>query len=83
MTGNFVVLNMVEARPFLARIVRTRCDCGFDMGGEPIRGYPHSGGWRVEGYKKRLWLYVTCPNCKYQWAIWKLGVPRNLGDKTE
>jgi len=26
----------------------------------------------------KFWLYVTCPKCKYEWALWKLGVPRDL-----
>lgn len=35
--------------------------------------YDHSGGWEVEGFSERLWLYVTCA-CDYQNALWKLGI---------
>lgn len=52
--------------------------CGEELPNEPedIEYYPHSGGWTVDGFKEKLWLYVTCIKCKYQWALWKIGVPR-------
>jgi len=49
-------------------------DCGGWLG--PIEHYEHSGGWIVAGFEKRQWLYKTCQKCDYQWALWKLGVPR-------
>lgn len=33
--------------------------------------YPHSDGWPVKWLEKQ-WLYVVCPGCGYEWAIWKL-----------
>jgi len=44
-----------------------------------IEHYPHDGGWWVQGHFTRLWLYVTCPKCGYQWALWKLGIPKVEG----
>jgi len=41
-----------------------------------IEHYDHDGGWLVDGFEKKQWLYRTCFKCGYQWAIWKLGVPR-------
>jgi len=61
------------------QITRDECDggCGFKgLKGLPIEHYDHDGGWPVEGFKEKQWLYVTCPKCGYQWALWKLGVPR-------
>ena len=50
--------------------------CGFEgLKNLPIEHYDHSDGWPVEGFKELQWLYVICP-CGYQWALWKLGVPR-------
>lgn len=43
---------------------------------EPIRGYPHENGWKVQGLEGTWWLYVKCPLCGYDWSIWKLGVDR-------
>lgn len=28
----------------------------------------------VAGFEMPQWLYVVCRKCKYQWALWKLGV---------
>lgn len=39
---------------------------------EPIEHYEHSGGYEVEGFAKKLWLYVTCPRCQYQWSLEKI-----------
>ena len=49
--------------------------CGGALGSIEFWG-PHSGGWKVWGFKEKQWLYRTCLKCKYQWALWKLGVPR-------
>ena len=42
-----------------------------------ISFYPHPDGWTVEGFDTKLWLFVTCPFCDYDWALWKLlWIPR-------
>jgi len=42
---------------------------------ESVEHYPHNGGWNVEGFDKKQWLYITCPGCGYQWALHKLNIP--------
>lgn len=48
--------------------------CKTELG--PIEFYPHDGGWKVEGYDTRLWLSKNCRRCRYDWSLWKIGVPR-------
>ena len=52
------------------------CGTKLDTLAGNIRLYPHSSGWTVEGIKGKQWLYVRCHKCKYDWALWKLGVSR-------
>lgn len=68
-----------------AKFGRQVCTCGADLTKCGIEGYKHGDGWNVR-IKLRVspfeavvnyWLYITCPKCGYQWAIWKLGVDRN------
>lgn len=54
--------------------------CGEDISGEGIAHYEHKKGWFVKGFKKKRWLYVICPNCGYQNALWKLGIKRPRGE---
>ena len=62
---------------YLEQISDFRCRwCGADMKGESVHGYEHVGGWVVHGYDEKQWLYIVCPKCHYQWALWKLGVTR-------
>ena len=55
------------------------CVCGFVFNPHriTIEHYDHDDGYEVEGYDKRQWLYITCPRCNYQMALWKLGVKRD------
>lgn len=59
-------------------ITKSECTCGMELPTHhsAIHMYDHDSGWPVEGYKERQWLYIVCPRCGYQWALWKLGVPR-------
>ncbi len=50
-------------------------DCGFQFDPRSLEHYDHPGGWKVDGYTKRQWLYVECRPCKYQWSFTKLNVP--------
>lgn len=38
--------------------------------------YRHDAGWETDD--GRMWIYVVCPRCNYQMAIWKMGVPRDF-----
>jgi len=49
--------------------------CGAPLPIDDIRYYPHPNGWDIEGLG-RVWLYIRCPKCGYDWSLWKLGVPR-------
>lgn len=70
------LLNTLEN--YQKKISRNQCTCKYiGLKELPIELYEHDSGWLVSGYKFRQWLYVTCPQCGYQWALWKLGVERN------
>jgi len=47
--------------------------CGASLRDQKIRFYPHSAGYRI-GYNLRQWLYIRCPVCLIDYALWKLGV---------
>ncbi len=65
-----------EAQQYKELITNFKCSCGTDLKDEPIHAYAHDGGWEVEGHGL-MWLWITCPGCGYQHAIWKLGVSRS------
>ena len=48
--------------------------CGGMLG--DIEHYTHSGGWVVEGFEERQWLYKTCLKCGHQWKLSNLGILR-------
>lgn len=52
--------------------------CGTELP-QKVEYYAHPDGWKVEGFPTLLWLYVKCPNCKYDWSLWKLGLSRPVG----
>lgn len=39
-----------------------------------IQHYTHHDGFQVANFEMPQWLYVVCPRCDYQWALWKLGI---------
>lgn len=49
------------------------CKHIFDLTGNfQIFGYgPHDGGYADKNGKK-WWMYLHCPECEYEWALWKL-----------
>lgn len=58
---------------------KTHCLCGFPLMNEPILYYvPHESGWAIPQETEKVWLYVKCPKCGYDMAIWKLGVSRGF-----
>lgn len=50
--------------------------CGESLETEPVEMYTHDDGWTVDGEHFKKWLYIECPECGYEWALWKLGIPR-------
>lgn len=69
----------VSVAPTLAAIrgrLPARCpDCNRRLA-DHLEYYDHDGGWTVRSFDKKQWLYLHCPRCNYDWAIWKLGYPR-------
>ncbi|HPF68261.1 MAG TPA: hypothetical protein PLC20_11350 [Flavobacteriales bacterium] len=59
---------------------RSRCLCGRDLRGDQVLGYPHDAGWVTDA--GRMWLYIPCPECGYEMAIWKIGVSREQDFRT-
>jgi hypothetical protein len=70
-------LNPEQSKPFYDKIKDYTCSfCGSSLKGVPISYYPHDAGWTVSGLVGKFWLYLVCPKCGYQWALWKLGVKK-------
>lgn len=44
-----------------------------------VEYYDHEGGFIVEGFKERQWLFITCSGCGHQWSLVHLGVARPEG----
>jgi len=67
-----------DAIPVESRVCRW---CGKPLSNHVDR-YNHGDGWKVDGFEERQWLSVRCsnPKCRYEWSLWKVGVPRDLGD---
>jgi len=53
------------------RNVDFKCTCGETFKLSVPETYPHDGGLQ-DSNGQRMWLYYTCPKCKYQWAYWKI-----------
>lgn len=70
------ILCMILTKEEIKQQIRPKkCWCGYtELHKQPVNGYPHEGGYDIEGEDERLWLYITCPKCDYDWALWKLGV---------
>ena len=52
------------------------CHCGYNLMNEPILAYAHGDGWEVEETDEIQWLFIKCPKCAYDHALWRLGVSR-------
>jgi len=52
-------------------IGRTHCTCGEPIHPEEIEMYPHESGIEIRS-QGRQWVYIHCPKCGYDWALWKL-----------
>jgi len=51
------------------------CHCGRDLRGDTVWGHPHRKGWFTN--QGRMWLFIRCPKCRYEMALWKMGIPKD------
>lgn len=60
---------------YLRAITRWNCPgCGTDLHDAEIHHHKHEDGWSLHGFHEKQWIYLLCPNCKINFALWKLGV---------
>ena len=52
------------------------CGSPLDTRSENMKMFPNPGGWCVNGYDVKQWIYIVCDRCGYQWSLQKLGVSR-------
>ena len=76
MVENTITESLIKYSNMITKHVCMGCGAELDTSAGNIQLYPHSGGWNVEGIEGKQWLYVRCHKCKYDWALWKLGVSR-------
>lgn len=46
--------------------------CGKEYDSYSIEFEEHDGGLMFDKYGQKYWVWITCHNCKYQAALWKL-----------
>ena len=47
------------------------CTCSHRITISNFYGYRHGGGVKDQ-YGITWWMYVRCPKCDYDWALWKI-----------
>jgi len=61
------------------KIKLTRCRwCNHDLSKERIRMFVCPYAFKVPGRPGTWMLYITCPECRYDWYLNKLGVKLSL-----
>jgi len=63
-----------DALPEYVNREKATCHCGTDLSQGDVYGYEHDAGWDTA--RGCMWLYVRCPKCGYEMALWKMGVSR-------
>lgn len=77
--GGEKILPEEIAQKFREQYIDPACLCDLDLTTFPILYYtPHEGGFKIPGEKEKCWLYVRCPKCGYDMAVWKMGVKRGF-----
>jgi hypothetical protein len=67
-----VSLSLEEALDIIRRV--KRCPFCRALLRPELESYPHSGGFIIpEISAEPRWYYTTCPKCRYQWSLVKLG----------
>jgi len=77
---------MVKLEQIKERIdeIEPTCICGTELDSSHLDYYgPHDGGWSVEDLgeeDEKTWLFLHCPSCQYDLALWKVGISRPEGE---
>jgi hypothetical protein len=50
------------------------CDHKVQLHPRDVKAYAHDGGYEIEGFQHRQWIYVVCSKCDYAWSLSKLGI---------
>ena len=48
-----------------------QCSCGHTINLNHFLAYDHDGGYK-DKHSNKWWIFIECPNCKYQWSIDKI-----------
>jgi len=60
-----------------SKIERTSCWCGYEgLDNCHVNYYEHQSGFRVG--INTYWMFIRCPKCHHDWALWKLGVHHDV-----
>lgn len=71
-TVNGLECEVYTLAEYRAMVTLETCpDCGCPLP-DGLKHYDHDGGLLVVGFSRPQWLFLECPNCDYQWALWKL-----------
>lgn len=55
---------------YQSKVMYRECSCGGTL--LPLDHFMHDGGYSVQGYKHRQWIYSECDKCHNAYALWKL-----------
>lgn len=75
------ILKAPTLAEYRAQCDRETCSCGGKLS-RAVEAYMHPDGWIVDGVDGKLWLSVKCANCKQDWSLTHLGVPRPFGNRS-
>lgn len=66
------VINLDKVTAWLDENEVTCRFCDAKLHGCDISHHAHEGGYHVEGFQGKRWVYVTCHGCGYKWSLPKL-----------
>jgi len=76
-------MNLAEYEKLALKSSPTCHECGNPIQHGTLKHHDHPGGWRVDGFAERQWLYFQCSQpygprsgtCRYQHSLAKLRIP--------
>ena len=76
-TMNLSVLQPAIAQAIYDQIPLKGCKhCGVDLPNQ-IMGFMDEDGWVIPQLLTKMWLWIQCPQCHFQYSLWKLGYGRD------